>query len=353
MKKSAQKIITALLAVTLAAGLFSSCSAAKKAAGSTVLNVICWSEYLPQSVLDSFRKTTGVKVNMTTYNSPDEMLTKVQSAKKGTYDMVIGPGMYVTVFNKLNMINKLDTAKIPNRKNLNPQYLSQAYDPKNEYSYPYMCASAVIAVNRSVIKDKITGYQDLLNPKYKNSMVVIEDARAVVGMAEMAEGHKINDTSAKALSDAQNYLLKLKPNIKVFDGASPKTEMINGECPLGLIYGAEAALAMNQKKNIQIIYPKEGVYFGADVMMTFKGGKNTDNAYKLINYILDAKISASISKIFPYANPNKAAYAYLPDSYKNNPAENVPADVLTRTQNVLDIGGDSTKIDAIWSKIKD
>lgn len=352
MKKSTKQIITVCLAAVLITGIFSGCSTAKKATGSTVLNVICWSEYLPQSVLNSFRKDTGIKVNMTTYNSPDEMLTKVQSAKKGTYDMVICPGMYVTIFNKLGMINKLETSKIPNHKNLNPQYLSQAYDPKNEYSYPYMCASAVIAVDRSKIKDKITGYQDLLNPKYKNSMVVIEDSRAVVGMAEMDTGHGINDTSAKALSDAQSYLLKLKPNIKVFDGASPKTEMINGECPLGLIYGAEAALAMKQKKSIEVIYPKEGVYFGADVMMTFKGGKNTDNAYKLINDILDAKVSASISDIFPYANPNKAAYAYLPASYKNNMAENVPADVLKRTQNLMDIGTATSKIDAIWSKVK-
>ncbi|SHH98085.1 spermidine/putrescine transport system substrate-binding protein [Sporobacter termitidis DSM 10068] len=317
------------------------------------LNVICWSEYLPDDVISSFEQETGVRINMTTYDTPDDMLAKVKSSAEGTYDMLIGPAStYVEIFNKLGMLQKLDKSLLTNYKNIDPSYLGKDYDPDNDYSVPYMGAGVVIAVNRSVIKDDIKSYQDLLKPAYANQLVVIEDSRAVVGMALMASGYDINDTSDAGLAAARDYLVKLKPNIKVFDGASPKTEMLNGECAIGLIYNAEAALAMEQDPDIECVFPQEGIYFGADGMMVFKGAKHPGNANRFINYILDAEVSASISGVFPYTNPNKAAVALLPDSYTKNEAKNVPSDVIAKSQPLKDIGDASVKIDAIWSDFK-
>ena len=371
MKINFKKVTALALTLTMSAGMLIGCGnkggtssspaasaspSAAAAAASTEekeLNVICWSEYLPDDVVTSFDTQTGITVNVTTYDSPDEMLAKVKSSAEGTYDMLIGPAStYVTIFNKLGMLQKLDKTKLTNIKNIDSSYMGKDYDPNNDYSVPYMGAGVVIAVNRSVVKDNITSYKDLLNTAYANQMVTIEDSRAVVGIALMAEGYDINDTSDAGLEKAKEYLTALKPNIKVFDGASPKTEMINGECSVGLIYNAECALAMEQNPNIECIFPKEGIYFGADGMMVFKGAKHPDNAMQFINYILDAKVSASISGVYPYTNPNKAAVALLPDSYTKNNAKNIPSDVIAKAQELSDIGDASVKIDAIWSDFK-
>ncbi|MCI1880652.1 MAG: spermidine/putrescine ABC transporter substrate-binding protein [Sporolactobacillus sp.] len=312
-----------------------------------------WTEYLPQSVVHGFEKKYGIKVNQTTYDDPSAMASKVESAAKGTYDMLIGPGLYIQVFNKLQLLSKLNQKEIPNMKYLNKRYLNQAFDKKNEYGLPYQGASLAIAVNRSKIKDQIETYQDLLNPKYKNQMVTVNDSRALVGVGLMANGYSLNDTSNKALAAATRYLKKLRPNIKVFDGTSPKTEMLNGETNIGLIYGAEIALAMEKNKNINVIYPKKGgIYFGTDMMMKFAGGKNTKNVEKFINYICDPKISAKISKVYPYVNPNKGAVELLPPSYRNNPAKNIPDSVAKRAEPLLDIGKDTTKVQKVWDDFK-
>ena len=317
------------------------------------LNVICWSEYLPDDVISSFEQETGIKINMTTYDTPDDMLAKVKTSAEGTYDMLIGPAStYVEIFNKLGMLQKLDKNILTNYGNIDPSYLGKDFDPDNDYSVPYMGAGVVIAVNRSEIKDDIKSYKDLLNTAYANQLVVIEDSRAIVGIALIASGYDINDTSDAGLAAAKEYLMKLKPNIKVFDGASPKTEMLNGECAIGLIYNAECALAMEQNPDIECIFPEESIYFGADGMMVFKGAKHPANANQFINYILDAKISASISGVFPYTNPNKAALALLPDSYTKNEAKNVPPEIIAKAQPLKDIGDASVKIDALWSDFK-
>lgn len=85
---------------------------------SKELNVICWSEYLPDDVLKGFEEKYGVTVNMTTFTDPDEMLAKVKSGSKGTYDMIIGPAQDIDILKSQDLIQKLDTSKIENFKNI-------------------------------------------------------------------------------------------------------------------------------------------------------------------------------------------------------------------------------------------
>lgn len=320
--------------------------------GSKELNVICWSEYLPDEVIKGFEEKYGVTVNMTTFTDPDEMLAKVKSSAKGTYDMIVGPAQDIQILKSEDLIEKLDTSKIENFKNLDKEYLHEPNDPQNEYSIPYLGTSILIAVNTDKIKDDIKSYKDLLNPKYKDSMVVVEDARPIVGIALMENGYKINDTSDEALNKAEEYLTQLKPNIHAFNGDSPKTLLLNGECSLGLVYGGECALAAEQNPAIKVVYPEEGTYFTFDMMMKTNGAKNSDNADLLMNYILDPEVSATISKNFPYVNPNKAARDVLGDEFKNNNITNIPKEDLDKTQGLVDIGDDVSKVVDLWTKFK-
>lgn len=362
MKKSyLSKIISVGTAAALAVGMLSGCGSSGSDAADTAksessdggeVNIICWTEYIPEETFADFEEETGIKVNVTYYSSMDEMLAKVTSSSKDTYDVIMDGVNYYNAFLEEGIIEELDKDKIPNISNISEEFLTSEYDPEGKYGVPYMGANAVIAVNTDVIKDDITAYKDLLNPEYEDSLVVIDDARAVVGMANMAQGYDINDTSDEALAAAEEYLNELKPNIHAYNGDSPKTLLLNGECSIGLIYGAECALAMDENPAIKGIYPEEGVYFGFDMLSIAAEGKNKENGYKLINYILDAQVSAKISTIFPYFNPNSAALEYLDDDYINNPIKNMPEEERSKIVYLKDIGDDMTKIVDIWNNLK-
>lgn len=347
-----KKIITMGISVMVLCFFMAGCGGKSGAGEAGEVNIICWSEYLPDEVITDFEKETGIKVNMTTFNSADEMLAKVQSSAKGTYDMIIAPGVTTAIMAKQGILTELEQTKIPNRKNIDPLYMSTPNDPDNKYSIPYLYTSVVIAVNTDVIKDDIKSYKDLLNPAYKDSIVTIEDARTVVSVAMIAEGYDGNNTSAEALSAAESYLNQLKPNIHAFNGDSPKTLMLNGECPIGLIYGGECALAMDENPAIIGIYPKEGIYFETDMMMKTKDAKNPDNVEPFINYICDAQVSAKISTYFPYINPNKAAKEYLSEDFLNNNIKNIPEEDVKNSKSITDIGDEINKIVDLWTKFK-
>jgi spermidine/putrescine-binding protein len=332
--------------------LITGCSNASEESANGELNIIGWSEYVPENVIQDFEKESGITVNYTTYSDPNEMLAKVKSSSEGTYDMALAPGMYVETFRNLDMLEKLDMDSIKNFGNISEISLSQVYDSENEYSVPYLGTAMAIAANTDEIPEEFTSYKDLLNPKYQNSMVTVEDARAVVGIALMQAGYDINDTSDEALAAATDYLTALKPNIKIFDGTSPKTSLINGEVSIGLIYAGEIALAMDANPAIKIYYPEENSYFGFDTFMEFKNSENSENVEKFIDYILEPEVSADISQQFPYYNPNTAALDLLPEDYKQNEAKVVPDAVIQRSEAVLDLGEDTEKIDQVWSTFK-
>ncbi len=164
--------------LVLAAALVGLMGAALPAAGEE-LNLFAWSEYVPQAVLDGFTKETGVEVNYETYASNEEMLAKLVSGA-ASYDLIQPSEYTIEALVKEKQLVKLDHAKLPNLKNIGKEYWGQAHDPKLEYSVPYMQGTVGIVYNTEKVKDPITGYTDVFQPKHKGRIVILDDALEVV-----------------------------------------------------------------------------------------------------------------------------------------------------------------------------
>lgn len=316
------------------------------------LNVLNWSSYIPDSVIHDFEDETGIKINYGTYSSNEECLAKVQSAKEGTYDIIFPSDYMVSLLIDRNMLQKLDKSQLSNISNLKKQYLNQEYDPYNEYSLPFLSATTVIAYNKENIIEPITSYNDLLNKKYKNNIVMLDDQRVVIGMALQALGYNVNETSAIALEKAKEWLLELKSNIKAFDSDSPKTFLISKEVDIGLMWNAEAAIAMQENSNINVVYAKEGASISIDNYVILKGAKNTENAHKFIDYLLREDVMKQIIESYPYNNVNEKTQSLLSLDYLNNPASNTPNTELENAQFIKNIGKSILNYDRLWAEIK-
>lgn len=346
-----KKIKYVILLVFLAAAFISTgCSDSQKAGGE--LNFFNWTEYLPQSVLTAFEAEYHIKVNYSMYSSNEEMLAKVKSGEKGMYDLIVPSDFMIDIMRKSGDLEKIDKTKISNFGNVDPRYTRMYFDPENDYSVPYMISNAILCYNREKIPQGITSFDEIFDPRYKNQLVVLDDQRMVMAIAAIALGESINETDPVKLSAIKEKLFSLKENIKVFDSDSPKSQMISGETSIGYVWCAEAALAMQENPNILPVYPREGLALMFDNLAIPAGAKNKENAMLFINFILRPEISKMISAEYPYVNPNKAAYPVLPDSYKNNPASNPPAESLAKGQFVMNLGDSAQIYDDIWTEFK-
>jgi len=316
------------------------------------VNILNWSSYIPSDVIVAFEKETGIDVNYGTYSSNEELLAKISVAKEGTYDLIFPSDYMVEIMISRNLIEEMDVERLENVNNLNIDFLGKEYDKENKYTLPFIAASTVIAINRDVIKDEIDSYNDLLNSKYKNEIVLIDDQRIIIGMALLANGYDMNSVNDNELQIAKEWLLKLKKNLKAYDSDSPKNFLISKEASIAVLWNAEGALASMENSSIENIFPKEGVALSIDNFAIPKGSKNKDELYEFIDYILRDDVMKKIIESYPYKNVNLETEKLLDTKYLDNNAANIPDSVFDNGLFVENIGDSISKYDRIWAEIK-
>lgn len=313
------------------------------------LNLYAWSEYIPQTVLDGFTKETGIKVNYETFASGEEMLAKLLAG--GTrYDLIQPPDYIAEALIKNKLLVPLDYKKLPNFKNLLPEFTKMPHDPEQKFTIPYMAGTVGIVVNTDKIKEPVKGYKDLFSGKYKDRIVVLDDGRELVVAALYTQGIGLNDITPANLEKVRPILAGWFKQIKLFDSDSPKTALLNGDVDIGLVWGGEGAILWNENKKFQYLLPAEGAHLFVDILAIPKRAKNVEAAHKFLDYILRPEVSVEISGEFPYTNPNAEARKLLTPEQLANPGS------YPKTERKLDtfrhLGESGALIDELVTDLK-
>lgn len=321
------------------------------AAPNKNLNIYCWSEYIPQQIIDRFSEETGIKVTVENYASNEEMLSKL-AAGGGEYD-IIQPSEYVVeALVKEKFLHPIDHKKIPNLKNIAPQFLNMPFDPGNRFSVPFMAGTVGIVVNTDLVKGEVKGFSDVFKPENKGNIVVLDDAREIVSWALLANGMGVNQVTEKNLNKIKPTLEQWLPLVKVYDSDSPKTALLNGDVGLGVVWGGEGAILLNKNKKFRWIIPSEGTHLFIDSLAIPKSAKNVANAEEFMNFILRPEISKQISEEFPYLNPNLAARELMTKKQLENPASFPTNEELKKMQVFKDIGTQASDVEELITTLK-
>jgi spermidine/putrescine transport system substrate-binding protein len=344
-----KKIVTFLLAAALMVPVLSGCGNSD----AKTLNIFAWDGYIPQTVIDSFKEKTGIKINVANFESNEEMLTKVQSDTSGQYDLVMGSDYIIDIARKQGgIMEELDKSKLPNFQNVAPKYLNQYFDPENQYVVPYAAGTPLIVYDPNVVKTEITGYEDLWKPELADSVVMMDDARNVIGITLKTMGKSFNETDPQVLAQAKEKLMKLKPNIRALSYDNPQGLMVSGEASVGYMFTSQVVEATREKPDLKVVYPKEGMGFGIDCMFLPVNAAHKDNAYQFLDYIMTGQVSADIANQVSYLCTNTQADIYLPEDYKTNKSLFIPDDVLGKTEFIQDVGNTTGEYEKIWTEFK-
>lgn len=316
------------------------------------INVLNWSSYIPNSVIKEFEDRYDIEVNYGTYSSNEELLAKVSNVKKGTYDLVFPSDYMVSVMKDKGLLQEIDKSNLICYGEIDKDYLNLDYDKDNLYSIPFLSAAVVMVVNRELIKDDIDSFEDFLRVSYKENIVLIDDARMIIGQALMALGYDMNSINKQELEEAKNFLLKLKPNIKAFDSDSPKSFLITKEAGLGLMWSAEALLAKRENPNMEIIFPKEGYSVSIDNFAIMDGSNHLEEVYLFIDYILSSEVMEKIVIDYPYSSVNVKTNSKI--GYDSIYGENYQMiqSLISSGKRVKNVGKFISNYDKVWAAIK-
>lgn len=286
------------------------------AQASGELNLFTWDGMFPQEILRGFEEETGIRINYANFDYDEDMLAKLEEAKGGDYDLVIADDYIIEIAIQEGLVQKLDSSRLENYNNLNPVFMSQFYDPENEYTVPYGAGIPLIVYDPALTDVEIKSYADLWNPALEDNVAVTANYRVINGIALKTMGESFNTESLDTIQAAGDKLLELAPNIRVINDNNTQDYLISGEVAAAFLYTSQVSAALNARDDLKLVYPEEGLGFGVMAAFIPSQAPNADAAYAFIDYINRPENAAACFEYLGYYCTNKAAEEYISDEMK-------------------------------------
>ena len=300
-----------------------------------VLNVYNWSDYIDPTVLEDFTRETGIKVNYDVFDSNEVLETKLLAGSTG-YDIVVPSASFLERQIKAGVFQKLDKARLPNLKNLDPEITQRIaqHDPGNEHSVNYLWGTSGVGYNAAKIKERMADapvdsfamfYDPKVVAKFKDCGVTLLDAPSeVVGTVLIYLGKDANSEKPEDLAAAEKVLMSIRPYVKYVNSSKYIEDLANGEVCLSLGWSGDVLQSRDRAaeagKGIEINYliPKEGAVMFFDMLAIPADAKRPKNAHLFIDYLLRPEVAAKNSNFVNYANSNAASLSLVSETVRND-----------------------------------
>lgn len=300
-----------------------------------VVNLYIWADYLAPTTLSSFEERTGIKVNVSYFDSYETLEARMLTGHSG-FDVVLPASGTFTREIQSGSYLLLDKRRLPNAVNLDPTVVSMAArtDPGNAHGVVFTSSTYGLGFNKKLIVERLpnvplTTWRIVFDPALAAKLApcginFIDDPVGVVQLVLKYLGRDPARPSPQDFSDAESVLVKVRPFIRNIDTSGEIEAMANGDLCISLGYNGDFVQAIRRaaeaKNGIELSYviPEEGSLEGFDFLAIPQDATNLDNAYLLINYLLEPRVMANICNATAFANVNLAAVPLLAPAVASN-----------------------------------
>ncbi len=318
------------------------------AADSLPVNVFNWESYLGPTTIADFTKETGLKANLSYYDSEEMADAKVMTGKTGYDVVVINAEPFLGQEVKANAYRPLDLAKIPNWKNLDPELMKimAKSDPGNVHAAIYQWGTIGLGYNVDAVAKRIPNaptdsWALLFDPanvsKLKDCGVnVIDSPAIVVPLALKYLGKEPSSTDPADLAAAQKLLISIRPYLKTINDSSWIADMATGTVCLTIGWNGDVLASANRARDakndikVQYVVPKEGSIIWFDALAVPADSPNPEGAMSFVNYMLEPATIAKCGDTTNYANGVPASQSFMRPEIVKDARIYPAADVIQR-----------------------
>jgi iron(III) transport system substrate-binding protein len=141
-----------------------------------------------------------------------------------------------------------------------------------------------------------TSWNDLLDPKYKNQLVMPHPASSGTGYLTVSGW-----IGTMGAENAWKFMDELHKNIAVYthSGSAPCVQAAKGERIAGISLDTRAAIEKTKGAPLEIVIPKEGIGWDIEAFGIVKGSKNAALARKVAEWGATKEANELYSKYYP------------------------------------------------------
>ena len=262
------------------------------------LQLYTWVAYINQDVVNSFAKKFKCKVQITTFNTMNEALSKLRSGL--SYDLLVGAT--VDTLGQLvgtKLVQPLNHSYIPNITQAWPDFTNPFYDQGWQYTVPYTIYTTGIAWRKDLVDENPYAMKNpwemLWQPKYKGRIAILDDYREGISLGLMKSGiYDLNTTDRGQITTSRKALEELTRLVNVRIDNNDYTEVPNASTWIHHAWSGDMAAAGYYMpkgvpvKNVGYWFPANGRGPVAnDTNVVLSSATNPVLAHEFLNYFLD------------------------------------------------------------------
>lgn len=274
--------------------------------GSGTLNLFNFTNFIDPDTLEKFTEETGIKVNVDTFSSAEEMVAKVKTGS-ATYDVVTVSDYVAEDLIASGQLLEINAPEWPNGGNIEDDFLDVYFDEGRKFTTPYAVIYDGIGVDTSVVSDPIETWADYFAaPEAARGKIGLHDDQIfVIDAALYATGAPRCSADGADYQKALDLLNEFNKSVKIISSDGTIDRLAGGETVLSSMWNGSFARAQAQNDNLQYILPADGFGVGGDNLAILTNAQNPDNAKIFMNWMLDPKNAAMNANYIKYSVPVK------------------------------------------------
>lgn len=294
--------------------------------GGGVLVVDNWIEYIDlddngdSPTILRFTEQTGIEVEyMEGINSNEDWFGRYQPQLAAGdpigIDIAVLTDYMAARMIRLDFLETIDHANVPNMENLAPALQSPDFDPNRDYTLPWQSGFTGIAYDVDQTGRELTSLQDLLDPAFAGKVGLLEGYADTVPLFLLMEGKDpqsasvddyvaVTDRIAESISSGQ---------VRQVYGNDYLDALINGDLAVSLGWSGDITANQEDSPNLHFAFPEEGFMIWNDNMLIPKGAANKANAEAWMNFYYDPVNAAELAAYIWYVSPVTGAKEAVAD----------------------------------------
>lgn len=329
----------------------------------TAINVYNWGEYIDDEEVDvigEFEKLTGCSINYTTFESNENMYSKIAGGGV-SYDILVPSDYMVEKLMREDMLLPIDFNNVPNvEKYFDAEQYGYLLDSEiegrkiSDYAVIYNIGTTILIYNTKYVTEKPTSWKVLWDEQYEGKVLMFNNPRDSFAIAQAILGIDFNTVNPDDWDECAELLKKQRETVHptyVMDEVFNKME--SGDYALATYYAGDYEIMKANNEDLDYCLPEEGVNTFYDAFIIPKTAQNKKGAEAFINFMMEPEIALANAEYIYYATPNKSVLENDEYSLIDSAAVYPDESEIANAQSFHDLPNETLQyMNSQWMKVK-
>jgi putative spermidine/putrescine transport system substrate-binding protein len=285
--------------------LFFGALCAMAAQATETLRVLTWPGYADADLVQAFEQQFDVRVEVTLVGSDEVLGQKLGAKMGGDFDVVAANTVEIKRYIDRKWLQPLTVLNIPNIARQLPRFRHAKAIPGithlgEVYAVPYTFSEMGLIYDHKQFKAPPTSLTVLWDPAYQGRILAFDGSSHNYSIASLAFGGNPFQIDEAAYPRVTKHLIDLRRNVLTFYSLPEESVALFKQHNVAVLFANYGQQQLKQLRDsgadVGYVIPKEGALAWLDCWAVTRGARNKVLAERWVNYMLEPKVSAELTR---------------------------------------------------------